>query len=61
VRMQLELLKPELVQQEQGIESTVVIFGSARIPPEAGGADAGGGAGRAATPAARARAQMRVR
>jgi uncharacterized protein (TIGR00730 family) len=32
VRMQLELLKPELVQQEQGIESTIVIFGSARIP-----------------------------
>ena len=31
VRMQLELLKPELVQTEQGIESTVVIFGSARI------------------------------
>ena len=31
VRMQLELLKPELVQQEQGIESTIVIFGSARI------------------------------
>jgi hypothetical protein len=36
VRLQLELLKPELVQQEQGIQSTVVIFGSARIqPPEA--------------------------
>ena len=35
VRMQLELLKPELIQDEQGIESTVVIFGSARIvPPE---------------------------
>ncbi len=35
VRMQLELLKPELVQQEQGVESTIVIFGSARIkPPE---------------------------
>jgi uncharacterized protein (TIGR00730 family) len=33
VRMQLELLKPELVQQEQGIESTIVIFGSARIVP----------------------------
>ncbi|MED5617841.1 TIGR00730 family Rossman fold protein [Ideonella sp. BN130291] len=32
VRMQLELLKPELIQQEQGIESTIVIFGSARIP-----------------------------
>ena len=35
VRMQLELLKPELVQREQGIENTIVIFGSARIlPPE---------------------------
>ena len=31
VRMQLELLKPELVQQVQGIESTIVIFGSARV------------------------------
>ncbi len=31
VRMQLELLKPEVIQAEQGIESTVVIFGSARI------------------------------
>ena len=39
VRMQLELLKPELVQQEQGIHSTIVIFGSARIqPPEAAAA-----------------------
>jgi uncharacterized protein (TIGR00730 family) len=36
VRLQLELLKPELTFQEQGIESTVVIFGSARTPdPEA--------------------------
>ena len=33
VRMQLELLKPELIQNEQGIQSTVVIFGSARILP----------------------------
>jgi hypothetical protein len=32
VRMQLELLKPELVQQELDIQSTIVIFGSARIP-----------------------------
>jgi uncharacterized protein (TIGR00730 family) len=32
VRLQLELMKPELVQQEQGIVSTVVIFGSTRIP-----------------------------
>ncbi|MEO6408000.1 MAG: LOG family protein [Burkholderiaceae bacterium] len=31
VRMQLELLKPEMMQTEQGIESTIVIFGSARI------------------------------
>jgi uncharacterized protein (TIGR00730 family) len=36
VRMQLEMLKPEMIQREQGIESTIVIFGSARIPsPEA--------------------------
>ena len=33
VRMQLELLKPELQLAEQGVRSTVVIFGSARIPP----------------------------
>jgi uncharacterized protein (TIGR00730 family) len=31
VRMQLELLKPEMVQREEGIESTIVMFGSARI------------------------------
>ena len=31
VRLQLELLKPELAQLEQKIQSTVVIFGSARI------------------------------
>jgi uncharacterized protein (TIGR00730 family) len=31
VRLQLELLKPELIQQELGIESTVVVFGSSRI------------------------------
>jgi len=31
VRLQLELLKPELILQEQHIESTVVVFGSARI------------------------------
>jgi uncharacterized protein (TIGR00730 family) len=32
IRLQLELLKPELIQQEFGIESTVVMFGSARTP-----------------------------
>ncbi len=31
IRLQLELLKPELVQDEQGVETTIVIFGSARI------------------------------
>ncbi len=31
-RLQLEWLKPELTQEDYGIESTVVIFGSARIP-----------------------------
>lgn len=36
VRLQLELLKPELGIQEAQIASTVVLFGSARIPaPEA--------------------------
>lgn len=33
VRMQLELLKPEMVQHEHGVTSTIVIFGSARIQP----------------------------
>ncbi len=32
VRLQLELLKPELLQEEHGIRSTVAMFGSARIP-----------------------------
>ena len=32
LRLQLELLKPEMLLDEQGIESTVVVFGSARIP-----------------------------
>lgn len=32
VRMQLELMKPELVQNEQGVKSTIVLFGSARLP-----------------------------
>ncbi len=32
VRLQLELLKPELLMQEYGVDSTVVLFGGARIP-----------------------------
>jgi uncharacterized protein (TIGR00730 family) len=31
IRMQLEMLKPELGQHEQGIENTIVVFGSARF------------------------------
>jgi uncharacterized protein (TIGR00730 family) len=33
VRLQLELLKAEMLLQEEGIESTIVLFGSARTPP----------------------------
>ena len=56
VRMQLELLKPELVQKEQGVQSTIVIFGSARIlPPDAAQAQLA-----AATPLLRQRAEMAV-
>ena len=32
IRFQLEMLKPDLEQQAQGIESTVVVYGSARFP-----------------------------
>ena len=32
MRMQLEMLKPEIDQQAQGIENTIVVFGSARFP-----------------------------
>lgn len=33
VRLQVEYLKPEILQREQHVESTVVVFGSARILP----------------------------
>ena len=33
IRLQLEYLKPEMVQREFGIDATIVIFGSARILP----------------------------
>lgn len=32
VRLQLELLKPQMMMDEHGIETTVVMFGGARIP-----------------------------
>ncbi|MFI5222800.1 MAG: TIGR00730 family Rossman fold protein [Nitrospirales bacterium] len=31
IRIGLELLKPELIQREQGVRSTIVVFGSARL------------------------------
>ena len=35
VRLQLELLKPEMMLDEHGIKSTIVLFGGARIPEPA--------------------------
>jgi len=35
VRLQLELLKPEMILEELGIKSTIVLFGGARIPASA--------------------------
>ena len=32
IRIQLEMLKPDIEQTNQGIENTVVVFGSARFP-----------------------------
>lgn len=35
IRIQLEMLKPDLDQAEQGVQNTVVVFGSARfLPPD---------------------------
>jgi uncharacterized protein (TIGR00730 family) len=36
VRLQLELLKPEMMLAERGIRSTVILFGGARIPEPGG-------------------------
>lgn len=35
VRLQLELLKPQMMLDERGIQSTIVLFGGARIPEPA--------------------------
>jgi uncharacterized protein (TIGR00730 family) len=35
VRLQLELLKAELIQRQENIRSTIVVFGSARLPEPA--------------------------
>jgi len=34
VRMQLELLKPEMIFVENGVESTIVVFGGTQVIPE---------------------------
>ncbi|MCW3782312.1 TIGR00730 family Rossman fold protein [Defluviimonas salinarum] len=39
VRLQLELLKPQMIMDERGIESTIVMMGSARIPDPTGTAE----------------------
>jgi uncharacterized protein (TIGR00730 family) len=36
IRLQLELMKPEMILSERGIKSTVVLFGGARIPEPGG-------------------------
>jgi hypothetical protein len=49
LRIQLEMLKPDLDQTQAGVENTIVVFGSARFPaPD----DCRGRAGRRAKPAA---------
>ena len=60
VRMQLELLKPEMVQKQAGIESTIVIFGSARILPPEVAAQRLAQAREGSDPAALKRAEMHV-
>ena len=42
VRLQLELLKPQMVLDERGIRSTVVLMGSARVPDAEGAGSAAG-------------------
>ena len=68
IRLYLELVKPELAQQEQRVHSTIVVFGSARtLPPdeaarqlEAARAQAAERPGDAAAQAALARAVRQV-
>ena len=61
VRMQLELLKPEMVLAEEGIGATVVIFGSARLLPQALAQQRLAEAEAGADSAAIARARMALR
>jgi len=60
VRMQLELMKPEMVQARLGIESTIVLFGSARIKTPETAQEHLADATRGGDPAAIRRAEMAV-
>jgi len=49
MRLALELVKPELAQQEQHVHSTIVVFGSARtLPPDVAARELEAARGRAA-------------
>ena len=61
VRMQLELLKPELEQAEQGVEATIVMFGSARIASQEGAREMLAVAQRGGDVAAIKRAEMQLK
>lgn len=61
IRCQLELLKPDLSQQEQGVDNTVVVFGSARFLDEERAAQGLAQARASADPAMLAQAERLVR
>jgi uncharacterized protein (TIGR00730 family) len=61
IRFQLEMLKPDLGQSEQGIENTVVVFGSARFPAPEQAKTALATAEKSGVPAAIALAQRQTR
>jgi uncharacterized protein (TIGR00730 family) len=61
IRFQLELLKPDLAQQEKGIHHTVVIFGSARFRSEADALEAWKHAQAQSDDTVKRRAQARLR
>ena len=61
IRIQLEMLKPDLEQSAQGIENTIVVFGSARFCAPEQAQDAVDAAQASADPAEMARARRMQR
>ena len=62
VRLQLELLKPQMIMDALGVRSTIVMFGGARIPAPDGAARPGATVGRIVdVPGARPRDRADVR